>query len=31
MNDEKLGFEDDLMLGVPAGGGRAVSRPFRLT
>ncbi len=24
MNDEKLGFEDDLMLGVPAGGGRAV-------
>ncbi|MEI2301814.1 PTS sugar transporter subunit IIA [Ensifer sp. MJa1] len=24
MNDEKLGFEDDLMLGVPATGGRAV-------
>ncbi len=24
MNDEKLGFEDDLMLGVPARGGRAV-------
>lgn len=24
MNDEKLCFKDDLMLGVPAGGGRAV-------
>ncbi|KSV78214.1 PTS sugar transporter subunit IIA [Ensifer sp. ENS07] len=24
MNDEKFGFEDDLLLGVPAGDGRAV-------